>query len=405
MRRVRGYAKEARSVTHMRRNVLILACCQALAMTGTSMLVTICALVGVILAPDKTLVTLPLALQFVATTCSTIPASLFMARVGRRLGFSVGQALGMVGAGIAAYAVYIGSFWLFMGGGVLLGVHNAFWQYFRFAAAEAASEAFRARAISYVMAGGLVAAFAGPQLAKWTAHLSAATFAACFIVIVALSFVSVILLQFVRIPTPVHTGLAGAGRPITEIMRSPGFIIAAMSSTIGYGMMNMLMTSTPLAMTFCGFAFDDAATVIQWHIVGMFLPSFFTGNIIKRFGVINVIACGAALQAGAIITALSGVEFANFWGGLIMLGLGWNFMFIGGTTLLTESYAPEERAKTQAAHDFMVFALVAITAFASGALHENFGWQAVNLIAAVPVAAAFVAVVWYGTQQRRAHAG
>jgi len=388
-------------VNHMRRNVLILACCQALAMSGTSMMLTVSALVGVMLAPDKTLVTLPLAVQFISTTASTIPASFFMARVGRRVGFTVGQVLGMVGAAIAAYAIYIGNFWLFMGGTALLGVHNAFWQYYRFAAAETANDEYRARAISYVMAGGLVAAFLGPQLAKWTADLSAATFAASFGAIIGLSFIAIVLLQFTRIPTPRFEGVSTAGRPIREIMASPGFIVAAMSSTIGYGMMNMLMTSTPLAMTFCGFAFNDAATVIQWHIVGMFLPSFFTGNIIKRFGVINVIACGAALQAVAIATALSGIDFANFWGGLIALGVGWNFMFIGGTTLLTESYAPEERAKTQAAHDFMVFGLVAVTAFASGALHETLGWQAVNLIAAVPVSMAFLAAIWYGARKSR----
>ena len=332
---------------NMRRNVLILASCQALAMSGTSMLITISALVGVILAPDKTLVTLPLAVQFIATTASTIPASLFMARVGRRMGFSIGQMLGMAGGAIAAYAVYIGSFWLFMVGCVFLGIHNAFWQYFRFAAADVATDEFRARAISYVLAGGLVAAFLGPQLAKWTAELSAATFAASYAVIIVLSFISIALLQFTRIPTPKYEGISTAGRPIFEIMRTPGFIVAAMSSTVGYGMMNMLMTSTPLAMIFCGFEFNDAATVIQWHIVGMFLPSFFTGSLIKRFGVIKIIATGAALQAGAIATGLSGIDFANFWGGLIMLGVGWNFMFIGGTTLLTEAYSLEERAKTQ----------------------------------------------------------
>ncbi len=388
-------------MTHMRRNVLLLACCQALAMSGTSMLLTVSALVGVMLAPSKTLATLPLAVQFTATTLSTVPASLLMARIGRRAGFTLGQTIGMIGGAVGAYAIWIGSFWLFMAGGVLLGIHNAFWQYYRFAAAESATEDFRARAISYVLAGGLVAAFLGPQLAKWTAEVSAATFSVSFAVIIALSFVAIILLQFTKIPDQVHQGVSKAGRPIREIMASPSFIVAAMSSTIGYGMMNLLMTSTPLAMTFCGFAFNDAATVIQWHIVGMFLPSFFTGHIIKRFGVINVIAAGAALQAVAIVAGISGVEFGNFWFGLICLGVGWNFMFIGGTTLLTESYAPEERAKTQAAHDFMLFSLVAITAFASGVLHETLGWQAVNLIAAVPVSAAFLAAVWYGARKAR----
>jgi len=365
------------------------------------MMLTISALVGKDLAPTEALATLPLAVQFTTTAISTVPASLLMAQIGRRAGFTVGQVLGLIGGAVGAYGIYIGSFSLFMGGGFLLGIHNAFWQHYRFAAAESASADFRHRAISYVLAGGLVAAFLGPQLAKWTVDISAAAFAASMAVIVGLSFVAIILLQFTRIPTPTYDGISTAGRPIREIMATPGFIVAAMSSTVGYGMMNMLMTSTPLAMKFCGFAFNDSATVIQWHIVGMFLPSFFTGNIIKRFGVINVIAVGAALQAGAIGTALSGIDFANFWGGLILLGVGWNFMFIGGTTLLTETYTHEERAKTQGAHDFMVFSMVAVTAFASGALHETLGWQAVNLIAAVPVSMAFLAAIWYGARKSR----
>lgn len=384
----------------MRKNVFILAMCQALAMSGASMVLTATAVAGQILAPEKALVTLPLAAQFIVTMISTIPASLFMAKVGRRMGFTIGQLTGMVGAAISAYAIYAGDFWLFVLGGGILGVHNSFWQYYRFAAADIAEDEYRPKAISYVMVGGVAAAFLGPQLAKMTYDFSAATYAATYVAIVCLSFATVVLLQFINIPKPTVSSLSGAGRPIFEIMRTPVFIVAATSSTVGYGVMNMLMTSTPLAMVFCGFAFDDAATVIQWHIVGMFLPSFFTGHLIKRFGVINVIGAGAVLQSVAVAVALSGIDFANFWFGLVLLGLGWNFMFIGGTTLLTGAYAPEERAKTQAAHDFMVFGLVAITAFSSGLLHETFGWVAVNLIAIVPIFVVFVSVVWYRNHTR-----
>lgn len=364
-------------------------------MSGTSMLIAVSALAGQMLAPDKAWVTLPLAAQFLMTMFTTIPASLFMAKVGRRIGFTLGQVTGIVGGAISAYAIYQGDFWLFVCGGGVLGIHNAFWQYYRFAAADVADEDYRPKAISYVMAGGLVAAFVGPQLAKWTVDLSAATFAGSYATIIVLSFITVILLQFIRIPKPTISTISGAGRPIFEIMRTPVFIVAALSSTIGYGVMNMLMTSTPLAMMFCGFAFNDSATVIQWHIVGMFLPSFFTGHIIKRFGVIYVIGAGAVFQSIAVAVALSGIDFANFWFGLVLLGVGWNFMFIGGTTLLTGAYAPEERAKTQAAHDFMVFGLVAITAFSSGLLHETFGWVSVNLIAIVPISLVFISVIWY----------
>jgi len=384
-----------------RRNVFLLAICQGFSMSGASMLLAVSGLAGLMIAPDKTLATLPMALQFAATMCATIPASLFMARVGRRWGFSIGQIMGILGGALSSYAVFTASFPLFMVGAFLLGIHNAFWQYYRFAAADVSTEDYRARAISYVMAGGLFAAFCGPQLAKYTETLWAVTFSASFAAIAVLSVVSLFTLQFIRIPKPPAVSLSGAGRPIVEIMRTPVFIVAVLSSTIGYGMMNMLMTSTPLAMQFCGFDFNSSATVIQWHIVGMFAPSFFTGSIIKRFGVVNVIAAGALLQALAIGIALSGIEFFNFSAGLIVLGLGWNFMFIGGTTLLTEAYSPEEKAKTQAAHDFIVFGTVAMTAFASGVLHEKLGWVAVNLIAAVPVAVAFLIAIWYGARTRK----
>ncbi len=379
----------------MYKNVVILSICQALSMSGASMVLIATSLVGVVLAPTSTLATLPLALQFVATMCTTIPASLLMARVGRRIGFTVGQTLGVTGAAISSYAIFAGDFWLFIVGAMFLGGHNAFWQYYRFAAADIADEAFKARAISYVLAGGVVAAILGPQLVKWTAEVTAAAFAGTYAAMIGLSFVAIFLLQFVNIPKPAHTKLSGGGRPVLEIMRTPVFMVAALSSTVGYGAMNLLMTSTPLAMIFCGFAVNDSATVMQWHALGMFAPSFFTGHIIRRYGVANVIAMGAVLQAGAVGVALSGIEFENFWGGLLLLGVGWNFMFIGGTTLLTQAYTPEERAKTQAAHDFTVFGTVAVTALLSGFIHETLGWASINLIAALPIAGAFLAVIWF----------
>lgn len=379
----------------MQRNVILLAVCQALAMSGTSMLVAISALAGKVVAPSPELATVPFAMQFVGTMVTTIPASLYMARVGRRIGFTTGQAVGILGAALSSYAIYSSSFALLIAGALLLGVHNSFWQYYRFAAADSAPPDMKARAISYVLAGGLVAAFVGPQLAKVTVDLLPAAFAASYLAVVGLSFLAIVLLQFTRLVKAHAPGVSTSGRPILEIMRSPTFIVAALSSTMGYGVMNMLMTSTPLAMQVCGFGLGDSATVIQWHVVGMFLPSFFTGSLIKRFGVTTIIATGAALQAAAIAVGLSGVVFANFIGGLIFLGLGWNFMFVGGTTLLTAAYSEEERFKTQAMHDFLVFTLVAASAFASGVLHETVGWAAVNMIGAVPVVIAFIAVFWY----------
>lgn len=382
----------------MQRNVILLAICQALAMSGSSMLVAISGLVGKQIAPSPELATIPFAVQFLGTMAATIPASLFMGRVGRKVGFTVGQCIGMAGGALSSYAVFHASFGLLIVGAALIGVHNAFWQYYRFAAADGVSPNMKARAISYVLAGGVIAAVLGPQLSKWTIDLAPAAFAACYMTVVLLSFVSIGLLQLTRLPNQAASTIASAGRPIMEIMATPTFIVAALSSSVGYAVMNLLMTSTPLAMQVCGFAFAESATVIQWHVLGMFVPSFFTGSLIRRFGVTTIIAVGAALLSLAIGIGLSGIDFENFLFGLIVLGLGWNFMFIGGTTLLTDAYTDEERAKTQAAHDFIMFSMVAASAFASGVLHETLGWVAVNLIGAVPIAAAFIAIFWYRLQ-------
>ncbi len=387
---------------YARRNVLVLAAAQALAMTGVGLIMTVSALAGQMLADDKSLATLPLALTFAATMASTIPASLFMGRVGRRVGFTLGQLTGAGGAAIAAYAIYAGDFWLFCWASLPVGIHNAFWQYYRFAAADTAGPAYRSRAISYVMAGGVVAAVAGPQLAKWTSDLFVPyTFMGGYAAIIGLSFAAVALLQALHIPKPSASGISRAGRPVLTIARQPVFVVAVLSAMIGYGMMLLVMTATPLAMTFCGFAFTDTATVIQWHALAMFAPSFVTGHLIQRFGVLRVIVAGCLLNAAAMATNLSGIAFENFWVGLVLLGLGWNFMFVGGTTLVTEAYHPEERAKVQAFNDFLVFGTVTVASFSSGALHDALGWQAVNLGMALPTFVAFAAVAWYGLAHGR----
>ncbi|MBT6096034.1 MAG: MFS transporter [Rhodospirillaceae bacterium] len=381
-----------------RRNVLILAICQALSMSGSSLVMTISALAGQILATDKSLATVPLALQFTATMLSTIPASLFMGRVGRRVGFTLGQIVGMVGAAISCWALFEGDFWLFAGGSALLGVHNSFWQYYRFAAADSAGPELRAKAISYVMAGGVIAAVLGPQISKWTIDLfDPVLFAGGYAGIICLSFITLFLLQLVRIPKPNATTFAAGGRPLLEIVRQPTFILAVMTAMFGYSVMTLVMTATPLAMTVCGFGFSTTASVIQGHILAMFAPSFFTGHLIKRFGVINVIIAGTVLNVSAMAVNLAGINVANFAGGLILLGLGWNFMFIGGTTLVTETYRPEEQSKVQALNDFLVFTMVAAASFSSGALQATLGWEAVNMALSVPMFAVFATAIWYKT--------
>ena len=373
--------------------VLILSLSQALSQTGSTLVMTVTALTGASLTDDAAMATLPLALQFVGTMAATIPASLFMGRVGRRLGFSIGQALGIFFALICAYAVYDGDFWLFAFGSAGLGIHNAFWQYMRFAASEAVSLPKRARAISYVLAGGVVAAVAGPWLATHSRDLlPSSLFTGSYAVIAGLCAVAVLILQTARFQTSERIESEDAGRPIIEIVMTPVFLTAVLSSAFGFGVMILVMTTTPLAMVGHGFQFADAAFVIQWHVLGMYVPSFFTGKLIDRFGVITIIAVGALLNLGAMILNLSGVTLENFWIALVLLGTGWNFMFIGGTTLLTKSYRPEERAKVQALNDFLVFSSVAVFSFSSGALYSAYDWQTVNWAIAVPMILALLSV-------------
>ena len=381
--------------TNVRRNIMLLSVCQALSVSGSTLVIAITALTGKWLAPNPGLATLPIALQFAVTMVTTIPASYFMAYVGRRVGFTCGQVIGIIGALLATWSIIEGWFWLFAISSGLIGAHNAFWQYYRFAAAESAGKAFRARAISYVLAGGILAAFVGPQLAKWNIDLFAPyRFAGAYFVICILGIVTVALLQFVRIPNPVLQNLNSGGRRIREIARQPEFFVAVLSSAIGYGIMNLLMTSTPLAMKYCGYEFSASATVIQWHVFGMFFPSFFTGHLIRWMGTQRVILTGSFAIAACIGINLYDTAFINFFTSLFLLGIGWNFLFIGGTHLLTHAYTAEERAKVQAAHDFIVFGTVAVTAFFSGAIQQIFGWFLLNLIALAPIGIVAFVLFW-----------
>ena len=379
------------------KNVGLLATCQALAMSCGALTATITALAGYGLAEDKSLATLPLAFQFVGTVATTIPASLFMRQFGRRAGFSVGAIFGVLAGAVSMAALFVGSFALLCLGSMLFGVFNSHSQFYRFAAADTASDAFRSRAISLVMAGGVVAAFIGPELASWSRDLFAPViFAGGYLAIAALAFLILLVLQFIEIPRPPPEVRASSGRPLSVIMRQPAFIVAVLAAMIGYGAMNLVMTATPLAVIACQHPFEAAALVIQWHVVGMYAPSFFTGHLIRKFGVHRIIGIGSLLVLGCVGVNLSGLEVLHFWTGLVLLGLGWNFMFVGGTTLLTECYEPAERAKVQAANDFLVFGTVTVTAFLSGAIFSSFGWQAVNLAVALPVASIAVLVAWFG---------
>jgi MFS family permease len=378
------------------RNVVLLAICQALAMTGMTMNMTVTALAGHNLSPNPAWATVPLALQFTATMLTTLPASLYMRRVGRRFGFVTGVLIGVTGAAIAASAILNGSFLVFCLGSMLIGSFQGFAILYRYAAADTASEAFRPRAISLVLAGGVVAALVGPELAKGSFDLTAPfMFAGTFVVIAAVQLTSLVFLYFVQIPTPTAAERSVRGRPILQIMRQPVFIVAILGAMVGYGSMTFLMTATPLAMVACGFGFTDAAFVVQWHAVGMFLPSFFTGGLIQRFGVIPVMLTGAVAYLVCIAINVSGIELIQFFSGLVLLGIGWNFLFVGGTTLLTQAYRPEEKAKVQGLGDFLVFSSSTVAAFSSGALNHAYGWQTLNLSVLPLVAIVAMALLWY----------
>jgi MFS family permease len=388
-----------------RSNLFVLASGQALTMTGASVTMTASALVGRMLAADASLATLPVAVQVTASMLATIPASLLMRRAGRRLGFSLGSVLGIAGGLLGAHAIMHASFLLFCLGSALIGAALGFVTFYRFAAADHGDERSRSRAISLVMAGGIVAAIAGPELAKRSVDLLAPlAFAGCFLVIAVLNVAALAVVQWLRLPLPTAAERQDSGRPLGVIARQPAFIIAVLAATIAYAVMTLVMTATPLAMLACGFEFGPTAFVLQWHALGMFVPSFFTGYLINRFGVLRLMAVGAALLLACVAVNLTGLKIAQFWTGLVLLGVGWNFLFIGGTSLLTQTYAPAERAKVQALNDFLVFGLAAAASFLSGAIHSGIGWAAVNLAVIVPVLVVFVGLIWL-RQKRAAAAG
>lgn len=377
------------------KNVLVLACSQALFTSTTAMMITIGGLVGYLLADNKALATLPVSSAVVGLALATIPASMLMKRVGRRAGFMIGAGFGVAGGVISGFGVFVSSFWLLTLGTLLVGVYQAHGQLYRFAAVDSAPERFKSKAISLVLAGGVVAGFMGPQLAKWTKDAAQIPFLASYWAVVVLGVVAIMLLGLLDIPKPVETAeTKGAERPLLRVALQPAYIVAVLSAMVGYAVMSLIMTGTPLAMVAHRFVFADATMVIQWHVVAMFLPSFFTGVIIYRVGVLPVILVGTLLNFAAVVIGLSGVSLGNFWGTLVLVGVGWNFMFIGGTTLLTRTYGPAERAKSQALNDFMVFGSVALASLSSGQLLHYLGWRMV-LFAAVPfLAMAALGALW-----------
>lgn len=371
----------------------------------TSLTMATSALVGVMLSPDPAYATLPLGLLYFSIMLTMIPASLLMKRFGRRVGFAVGGSAGFLGGSLAAFGIYQGSFLLFCAGSAVFGMASGFGQYYRFAAAEMVEESYKSRAISWVLAGGLVAAFIGPNVASLTRDIIPdAVFSASYAA-VAMFCAGVVIIQFfIRIPKPSEEESQGHKRPLRFILTRPTFMVAVLCAMIAYGTMNLLMTSTPLAMNHYGMPFGETAIVIQWHLVGMFAPSFFTGHLIHRFGVLKIMFVGALILIGCALVALSGQLYSHFIVGLILLGVGWNFLYIGGTSLLTDVYLPAEKGEVQGINEFMVFSATALTAFSSGYLHHTLGWERLNQYTIPVVCFSAGIIVLLGWQQRNRQA-
>jgi len=385
----------------MNRNLWLLAICQGLFLTNNVTFIAINGLVGLSLAPLGWMATLPVMGYVVGGALSTGLVSKTQQRYGRKTSFQMGLAVALGSALLCAYAAMTQNFWLLCTATLVAGYYNANAGLYRFAAAELAAPSWREKAVSLVMAGGLIGAVLGPNLAQHTRALMSVPFAGAYVALAAVALLSMAVLSFIDFPAPPAKKNSTAGRPLGEIMRQPAFIVAAATGALSYGVMNLLMAATPLAMQQCGLPFSDAALVLEWHVIGMFAPGFFTGHLIKRFGTLPIMGVGVVLNAACIAVALSGVDLHQFLIALFLLGVGWNFLFTGSTTLSLQTYSPEEKDRAQGALNFFVFATLALTSFASGVLVTTRGWELLNLGSMVPVALTGAALVWLWMQQRR----
>jgi MFS family permease len=384
-----------------RSNVVRLAAAQALSGANSAVIFATGSIVGATLAPDIPLATVPLSMFVVGLATGTLPVGAISRAYGRRVAFIIGTGCGVLTGLLAAFAILHGSFALFCCATFLGGLYGAVSQSYRFAAADGASAAYRPKAVSWVMAGGVFAGVLGPQLVQWTMdiwppYLFAASFAAQAVVAV----VAMIVLSGVDAPKPVPADLHG-GRSLSEIVRQPRFIAAAICGVISYPMMNLIMTSAPLAMKMCGLSVSDSNFGIQWHIVAMYGPSFFTGSLIARFGAPKIVALGLSLEAAGAAIGLSGITAMHFWATLIVLGVGWNFSFVGASALVLDTHRPQERNKVQAFNDFLVFGTMALGSFSSGQLLANYGWSAVNMVVFPPVLLGLVVLMLASFARRR----
>jgi MFS family permease len=383
------------------RDIFLLACCQALLLVNSASLITMNGLIGFSLTEHKALATLGATTYVLGSALATMPLSLWMARVGRRTGFMTGALVNIAGCALGALAVWQRNFVLYCVATAVIGVYNAVGLQYRFAAAEVATQADKAKAISWVLAGGIAGGFLGPETLILSRDWFATPFLGSFVLLAAYALVALAVQSRVHVPPPSLDERSGGGRPLSVIARQPAFVVAALSGALGYGVMNLLMTATPIAMDLCQHPFGAAALVIEWHVVGMYAPGFFTGSLIKRFGVLGVIVAGAVLMAGGVAVALSGIAVAQFLAALVLVGVGWNFLYTGGTTLLTETYSPAEKARTQGLNDFILFATMAVSSASSGALVSTTGWATMNAAALPILSLIATAALWLAWRRRR----
>ena len=392
-----------------KRNVAVLVAAQAVLGAQMPMMFTIGGLAGQSLATNPCWATLPISMIVLGSMLTATPMSALMQRFGRRAGFVVGCFGGATGASICAFALMRGSFELFLLGALFSGIYMSAQGFYRFAVADSASDAFRAKAISYVMAGGLLAAIIGPQLVKVTAASLVVPFMGTYIAVVAVNMIGVFLFTMLDLPPPLRPAMGDAkGRSRLEMLRTPRIAVAVICGTVSYALMNLVMTSTPLAVVGCGYQTANAADVVTGHVLAMFAPSFFTGHLIARFGVEKIVATGLVILAGAGVVAMMGVALENFFIALILLGIGWNFGFIGATAMLAAAHTPQERGRMQGLNDLIVFGGVTMASLSSGRLMNcsgssvQSGWQAVNMSMVPFLVLAGSALIWLAFRPRTA---
>ena len=386
----------------MNKNLWLLAICQGLFLTNNVTFIAINGLVGLSLAPLGWMATLPVMGYVVGGALSTGLVAKTQTRFGRKTSFQLGLLVAFLSALLCAYAAFEKNFWLLVLATVVAGYYNANAQLYRFAAAELADASSREKAVSLVMAGGLIGAVLGPNMAAQTRGMMAVPFAGAYFALAGVALLAMGIMAFLNFPQPPVKSAASGGRPLGEIMRQPLFIVAAACGALGYGVMNLLMAATPIAMQQCQLPFSDIALVLEWHVIGMFAPGFFTGHLIKRFGALPIMGVGVVLNALCIAIALSGVDLHQFLAALFLLGVGWNFLFTGSTTLSLQTYTPQEKDRAQGALNFFVFATLAVSSFASGVLVTTRGWALLNYGSMVPVAIIGSALLWLMLRGRSA---